>query len=464
VYIRDSRDQVVAYFDSDVSFTPVTGSMSLVSASLAPATVYAAAALSWTIQAAHYLRAADAPSLTIELPTDYTVPSACTTTSDADAYGGSRTCSTNTIQNTLTVSNLVDSDWAGGGTLSFSTALITLPTTSAGGQGEFRLTTYVSDAANGERHAVDAAAFSEVFTIAAGGFESATVSSSSGDALVQAGHTFTIVPTHLMPQYGVIMVVYPSQVAISDASLSQTLCAGWVGFTSETPVCTIFTANNTIIVSKGFQQAAGGAAAATTYSWTVPYVTNPPTLLPTDSYSITIRDQFYAIIDEISGDGGDPGVSLQISNAALFQNAELELARYQNAVGTKYTFTIVATCQVVSGNVFLVVFPSRISLPATTGDLGCSSASTAYFESMSCTRTYINRGSSSAGGSSSSDGSDGSADGESTTAADSSDEEDNAVLIEFTLRQDIPELETFSFSIDDVINPTSTAPTAPVVV
>jgi hypothetical protein len=59
-----------------------------------------------------------------------------------------------------------------------------------------------------------------VFTITAGGFESAEVTSSSNDALVQAEHTFTIVPTHLVPQYGIIMVVYPSQVEISDPSLS----------------------------------------------------------------------------------------------------------------------------------------------------------------------------------------------------------------------------------------------------
>jgi hypothetical protein len=49
VYIRDSRGEVVAYFASGVSFTPVTGSMALVSASLDPATVYAEAELTWTI-------------------------------------------------------------------------------------------------------------------------------------------------------------------------------------------------------------------------------------------------------------------------------------------------------------------------------------------------------------------------------------------------------------------------------
>jgi hypothetical protein len=76
-------------------------------------------------------------------------------------------------------------------------------------------------------------------------------------------------------------------------------------------------------VSKGFQQAEGGAAGVTAYSWTIPYVTNPPTLRPTDSYAISMRDQFFALVDEIrpdsvQGDGTGPGVSLQISNAAVF--------------------------------------------------------------------------------------------------------------------------------------------------
>ena len=47
--IRDSQDQIVAYFDSDVSFTPTAGSMELISASLSPSTVYAESELTWSI-------------------------------------------------------------------------------------------------------------------------------------------------------------------------------------------------------------------------------------------------------------------------------------------------------------------------------------------------------------------------------------------------------------------------------
>ena len=89
------------------------------------------------------------------------------------------------------------------------------------------MTTYIFDPENNERFGVDATSASGVFTITAGGFNSAEVTSSSSDALVQAEHTFKIVPTHLVPQYGIIMVVYPPEVEISDPSLSQTLCTGW---------------------------------------------------------------------------------------------------------------------------------------------------------------------------------------------------------------------------------------------
>ena len=140
-------------------------------------------------------------------------------------------------------------------------------------------------------------------------------------------------------------------------------------------------------MSKGFQQADGGAAGATAYSWTIPYFTNPPTLRPTDSYAISMRDQFFAIVDETPGDGAGEAVRLQISNAAVFQSVELELGLYQNAERTTYTFTIVPTCQVLSENVILVVFPSQISLPENEGDLGCTSTSTNYFgDSISCTK------------------------------------------------------------------------------
>jgi hypothetical protein len=87
----------------------------------------------------------------------------------------------------MTINNLVNSDYTGGNDLTFTFSLIQLPGSSSGGQGEFRFITYEVDIDHGTaRYAVDAGDQFSVFTITKGGFESASVNSSSPDALVKA--------------------------------------------------------------------------------------------------------------------------------------------------------------------------------------------------------------------------------------------------------------------------------------
>lgn len=95
--------------------------------------------------------------------------------------------------------------------MTFTFSLIQLPSTSAGGQGEFRFTTYEVDFDHGaERFAVDTVDQYNVFTITIGGFESASAASSLPNALVKAEQTLKFTPTHLIPKYGIIMVEYPA--------------------------------------------------------------------------------------------------------------------------------------------------------------------------------------------------------------------------------------------------------------
>jgi len=61
-----------------------------------------------------------------------------------------------------------------------------------------------------------------------------------------------LTPDHVIPQYGMIIVEYPQQVEFKDWSLSQSLCNSWTNFVSESAVCTIFPANRTMIIKKGF--------------------------------------------------------------------------------------------------------------------------------------------------------------------------------------------------------------------
>ena len=72
-YIYDASGETIAFFDSGVTFTPSAGSIDFVSASLDTSIVYADATMTMTIRPSHDLWAANTPSLTIELPSDYIV-------------------------------------------------------------------------------------------------------------------------------------------------------------------------------------------------------------------------------------------------------------------------------------------------------------------------------------------------------------------------------------------------------
>ena len=70
-------------------------------------------------------------------------------------------------------------------------------------------------------------------------------------------------------------------------------------------------------------------------------MTNPPTLLVTDSFTVETMDQYVALIDYI-----DLGVTVQMDKAAVFKSSDLELVSYTNTMKTMYRFTIVATSSV----------------------------------------------------------------------------------------------------------------------
>ena len=101
----------------------------------------------------------------------------------------------------------------------------------------------------------------------------------------------------------------------------------------------------------------------TEYSFKVPYITNPPTLVTTDSFKITTLDQSFAVIDFI-----EDGITLTMTNPATFKSSELVLESYQNTRRTKYTFTVVPSAAIEDGNVFLVTMPPEIKLPDFEAD------------------------------------------------------------------------------------------------
>jgi hypothetical protein len=195
----------------------------------------------------------------------------------------------------------------------------------------------------------------------------------------------------------------------------------WKNFPAGTAVCTIFAANRTLIVNKGFQTGHGGPGGTTKYSWILPYVSNPPNLAASDSFIVTTRDQFFSVIDKVN-----TGVTVQMTEAAEFRSASLTLGSYTNGVRTSYHFSLAAAAPIKSSDYILVTFPDACELPDDEAALACTSKTKAYIDKLTCTkRSHLTQ----------------------DKLQDANVRTGKAVLVALTSIREIPALETFSFEI-----------------
>ena len=138
VRIADELGDDIAYLDEGILFEPSPGDLSVVSATFEPSEVSALTTFSWTVRPSHDLFAADTPSLTIEFPADFIVQDECTPPEG-------KTCAVSQVQNSITIYDIITEDFTGGETISFQIGAVKNPTTIAGGQDEFRITTFLHD-------------------------------------------------------------------------------------------------------------------------------------------------------------------------------------------------------------------------------------------------------------------------------------------------------------------------------
>lgn len=114
-----------------------------------------------------------------------------------------------------------------------------------------------------------------------------------------------------------------------------------------------------------------------------------------------------------------------MTKAAVFKTSALELGSYANSERTTYTFTVVATAPVKSGNDIEVILPAELQLPEPTQLLACSSKTFEYIGAVTCKRR---------------------------------NGVSNSVIVSLSLLKTIPALETFSFAINQIQNPFQTKP------
>ncbi len=130
------------------------------------------------------------------------------------------------------------------------------------------------------------------FTLTAG-FIVVAITPTSTITYVETEYKFTFTPEHAMPVNSYVVIVHPTELQITDASKSASLCTGFVNFDTS-PLCEINTSSRTITVRNGFKSAQ--VAAGTQMEFTVPYITNPINQVTTSTFSVTTyTENGYAI-------------------------------------------------------------------------------------------------------------------------------------------------------------------------
>lgn len=97
----------------------------------------------------------------------------------------------------------------------------------------------------------------------------------------------------------------------------------------------------------------------TEISFTVPQMTNPPTLDQTDTFYLRTTDQFFNTVDETKKE-----VKLKMKKPAEFKQAKVRSSSPMNSVLSNYTFELVTATTVFPKEYVTITFPSELVMPA----------------------------------------------------------------------------------------------------
>jgi hypothetical protein len=147
VFIYDSTGTLVTFADHGLTFAATSGSLEIVSAIHSPTVVSSLSYFSWSIKPSHSLSQTDNPVVKIQFPPEFKVQHFCDKPS---------TCTSNQVENSLSVTNLINDKLLGGETINLIVGPLKLPISVAQTNGMFKVTTYVKGAGSEELFTVDA--------------------------------------------------------------------------------------------------------------------------------------------------------------------------------------------------------------------------------------------------------------------------------------------------------------------
>lgn len=322
--------------------------------------------------------ASETPKIVITFPSSIALASTCTFSSTAGALSSSLTCTATNAgaDRRYEITNpFGGSGYTSSGTnLEITVGLVTNPAVS-GNPGTFTVSTYLTVSAND--YLVDTGTFSTV-SISPGTLTSPALSSSSTVAYASSSrYTVDFTTQHQVIVNGVVDVVFPSTIIISDSSAAVAGCRAALGTAALSAAACTFVSSTQIKFTNLFSTAFTGAV-----KLEIPGIRNPRSKGVSSSLTISTTNSAGTVIDTQNSGFTVNMLSVEELQAVSVQNTRTEKV---NGVFDPYKVIVTAQTPTHNGDKVILQFPTSMTFPSSAGSLSCAAGTNIV--AISCTMT-----------------------------------------------------------------------------
>lgn len=306
-------------------------------------------------------------ALTVTFPQEI-VPTAVSATACASVItnvGSSATCGVSS--QILTVLGGFASGLTANSIVKFGVSSITNPTSTAPSS-TFTITAYTDSTI---LYQIDTLASGITFTAISASLVSVVVTPGSDVVGSVCTYDFKITTKTKIPQYGYLIVIFPSGVSISDTTNAASNCLKVSGFNSGTFSCTV--TSSQITVTTAFDS---GSFSPGLLEFNIGYVSNPTSTKSVQSFSVTTYDKNAYTIDSLS-----TNIAVKVNTMNDLTAATASMSSLINGASTTYTFSVTPKTSTPTSCIVTITPPSTVAFPSTPT---CTLISS-IISSISCT-------------------------------------------------------------------------------
>ena len=237
---------------------------------------------------------------------------------------------------------------------------------------------FVYQSFDGSGNAIEKASTGITITASPGSITAATITPADTTIRASTSYAFKFTVQDAVPIGGILYIVFPSTISITDRTSTACLTAG-TNIDSTNAKCTV-TSSRYLTISSGFGSAA--TAAGSSISFTVSSITNYDTTQTSSTFLIYTQTS-----SSINIDSYQLGSLTVTWTFATISGLTITPSSYSTGVQTTYAFQFTITQRILINSYIQIAFPSEITIPDTTYSAGTCQTVIGLSGGISCSFT-----------------------------------------------------------------------------